>query len=65
MQWFVLGIIVMSGLLGASMTGSNLLYEMQTGSHERMLVTPLSRSSLLIGRALKERSLCCGISTQT
>ena len=28
--------------------------EIQSGSHERMLVTPLSRPSLLIGRALKE-----------
>jgi ABC-2 type transport system permease protein len=28
--------------------------EMQTGSHERTLVAPISRSSLLIGRALKE-----------
>lgn len=54
LQWFVPGIVVMSCLFGTSMTGSNLLYEMQTGSHERMLVTPLRRSSLLIGRALKE-----------
>ena len=54
LQWFVPGIVVMSCLFGASMTGSNLLIEMQTGSHERMLVTPLSRSSLLLGRALKE-----------
>ncbi|WP_430783067.1 ABC transporter permease [Actinoplanes sp. G11-F43] len=54
LQWFVPGIIVMSCLFGASMTGSNLLFEMQTGSHERMLVTPLSRPALLIGRALKE-----------
>lgn len=54
LQWFVPGIIVMSCLFGTSMTGSNLLYEMQTGSHERMLVTPLARSALLIGRALKE-----------
>lgn len=53
-QWFVPGILVMLGLFGTSMTGSNLLYEMQTGSHERLLVTPLSRSALLIGRALKE-----------
>ena len=36
------------------MTGSNLQLEMQTGSHERMLVAPLGRSSLLVGRALKE-----------
>lgn len=54
LQWFVPGIVVMSCLFGTSMTGSNLLYELQTGSHERMLVTPLHRSSLLIGRALKE-----------
>lgn len=54
LQWFVPGIIVMVSLFGVGATGSNLLYEMQTGSHERLLVTPLSRSSLLIGRALKE-----------
>jgi len=54
LQWFVPGIVVMSCLFGASMTGSNLLLEMQTGSHERSLVSPLSRSSLLLGRALKE-----------
>lgn len=54
LQWFVPGIVVMSCLFGTSMTGSNLLYEMQTGSHERMLVTPLRRPALLIGRALKE-----------
>ena len=54
LQWFVPGIIVMSCLFGTSMTGSNLLFEIQTGSHERMLVTPLRRPALMIGRALKE-----------
>jgi ABC-2 type transport system permease protein len=54
LQWFVPGIVVMSCLFGASMTGSNLLFEIQTGSHERMLVTPLRRPALLVGRALKE-----------
>lgn len=53
-QWFVPGILVMTGLFGTSMAGSNLLYEMQTGSHERLLVTPLTRSALLVGRAFKE-----------
>jgi len=53
-QWFVPSILVMTTLFGTSATGSNLLMEFQTGAHERMLVTPLSRSSLLIGRALKE-----------
>ena len=44
----------MIALFGSGATGSNLLYEMQTGSHERTLVAPIARSSLLIGRALKE-----------
>lgn len=54
LQWFVPGIIVMSTLFACSMTGSNLQLEMQTGAHERMLVAPLSRPSLLTGRACKE-----------
>ena len=54
LAWFVPGILVMIALFGTSATGSNLLYEMQTGSHERTLVAPIARSALLIGRALKE-----------
>lgn len=54
LQWFVPGIVAMSCLMGASMVGSNLLLEMQTGSHERLLVAPVRRSALLVGRALKE-----------
>jgi ABC-2 type transport system permease protein len=54
LEWFVPGVLVMLALFGTSTTGANLIQEMQTGSHERQLVTPLSRSSLLLGRALKE-----------
>jgi ABC-2 type transport system permease protein len=54
LQWFVPGIVAMTALMGASFTGANLTQEIVTGSHERLLVSPLSRSSLLIGRALKE-----------
>jgi len=54
LQWFVPGIIAMTALMGASMTGSNLSQEIMTGSHERLLVSPLTRSSLLVGRSLKE-----------
>ncbi len=54
LQWFVPGIISMTVLMGASFTGANLTNEIMTGSHERLLVSPLSRSSLLVGRALKE-----------
>lgn len=54
LQWFVPGIIVMSALFGSSTSGSYLQADMKTGSHERILVTPLGRSSLLVGRALRE-----------
>ncbi len=54
LQWFVPGIVAMTALMGASFTGANLTTEIQTGSHERLLVSPLSRSALLVGRALKE-----------
>lgn len=54
-QWFVPGILVMLALSTTTASaGYNLLLEMQTGSHERLLVTPLSRAALLIGRTLKE-----------
>ncbi len=54
LQWFVPGMVAMACLTAATMTGANLMLEMQTGSHERLLVSPLSRSALLLGRALKE-----------
>ena len=54
LQWFVPGIIAMTALMGASFTGASLMQEIMTGSHERLLVSPLNRSSLLVGRALKE-----------
>jgi ABC-2 type transport system permease protein len=54
LQWFVPGVLVMIGVFGTANVGWSLLTEMQTGSHERMLVSPLRRSSLIIGRALKE-----------
>lgn len=53
-RWFVPGLILMSCLFGTSATGANLLFEIQTGSHERMLVSPLRRPALIVGRALKE-----------
>lgn len=54
-QWFVPGILIMLALFGTTAgSGYGLLLEMQTGSHERLMVTPLSRASLLIGRTLKD-----------
>jgi ABC-2 type transport system permease protein len=54
LQWFLPGVVVMITMFGTSMTGSNLQFEIITGAFERILATPLSRSALMIGRALKE-----------
>jgi ABC-2 type transport system permease protein len=54
LQWFLPGVIVMICLFGTSTTGSNLLFEITMGSYERVLASPLHRSSILIGKALKE-----------
>ena len=54
LQWFVPGVLVMIALFGTSATGSNLQMEMMSGSHERVLVTPLARSAVMVGKALKE-----------
>ncbi|MFC0113405.1 ABC transporter permease [Kibdelosporangium aridum] len=53
-QWFVPGILVMMCLFGPMGAGHSLLIELTGGSLERMLVTPLSRTAMLIGRTMKE-----------
>ncbi|HEY5821381.1 MAG TPA: ABC transporter permease [Propionibacteriaceae bacterium] len=54
LQWFLPGVIVMICLFGTSATGSNLLFEITLGSYERVLASPVRRSAILVGRALKE-----------
>jgi ABC-2 type transport system permease protein len=54
LQWFVPGIVAMTALMSASFTGANLTAEIQSGSHERLLVSPLRRSALLVGKAMRE-----------
>lgn len=54
LQWFLPGVVVMICVFGTGMTGSNLLFEIQTGAYERILAAPLSRSSIIVGRSLKE-----------
>ena len=54
LQWFLPGVLVMIAIFGTGMVGGNLLYELMTGAYERILATPLYRSSILTGRALKE-----------
>lgn len=54
LQWFVPGIVAMTALMSASFTGANLSEEIISGSFERLLVSPVRRSALMIGKALRE-----------
>lgn len=56
-QWFVPGILVMMCLTGPLSSGYNLLVELIGGSMERLMVTPVNRTALLVGRALKEMAI--------
>ncbi|MCD9145631.1 ABC transporter permease [Streptomyces albireticuli] len=53
-QWFVPGTLVLLALSATAGAGASLLNEMPSGAFERMLVTPLNRASMIVGRALKE-----------
>ncbi|MFH9618228.1 ABC transporter permease [Streptomyces pratensis] len=53
-QWFVPGILVMMCLMGPLSAGHGMLSEMTGGQMERFLVTPVSRTSLILGRAAKD-----------
>ncbi|WP_433436904.1 ABC transporter permease [Nonomuraea sp. CA-141351] len=52
-QWFVPGILVMMCLTGPMGAGYTLLVELIGGSMERLLVTPLNRTAMLVGRTMK------------
>jgi len=56
-QWFVPGTLIMMGLSGTISAGYMLMTEMSGGSLDRMLVTPISRSAMLVGRTGKEALL--------
>jgi ABC-2 type transport system permease protein len=51
---FVPGLLVQLGIFGASGVGFNLIAELREGVIERLRVTPVSRLSLLLGRALRD-----------
>ncbi|HEY8676219.1 MAG TPA: ABC transporter permease [Candidatus Dormibacteraeota bacterium] len=51
---FIPGLLVQLGLFGASGVGFGLISELRMGVIERFRVTPISRISLLLGRALRD-----------
>src|ERR1700724_4746224 len=51
---FVPGLLVQLGMFGAAGVGFSLIAELRMGVIERLRVTPVSRGSLLLGRALRD-----------
>jgi len=53
-QWFVPGVMVQMALFGTSYAGFGLIPEIRSGALERLRVTPVSRTALLLGRVLRD-----------
>jgi ABC-2 type transport system permease protein len=51
---FVPGLLVMTALYGSAFVGFGLCDEMREGVVERMIVTPMSRVAMLVGRSLRD-----------
>ena len=53
-ETFIPGLLVMLALFGSAFVGFTLIDELRTGVIERFLVTPVARSSILLGRVLRD-----------
>lgn len=51
---FVPGLVIQLGLFGAAFVGFSLIAELRLGVVERLRVTPVSRLSMLLGRAFRD-----------
>ena len=56
-DWFVPGMLVMVAVFGAAFVGFGLIAELRYGVIERMRVTPMSRTAMLLGRSLRDAVL--------
>ena len=53
-NWFVPGLLVQVALFGSAFVGFGLIAELRSGVVERMRVTPMSRTAMLLGRSLRD-----------
>lgn len=53
-NWFVPGLLVQTALFGSAFVGFGLIAELRSGVIERMRVTPMSRTAMLLGRSLRD-----------
>src|SRR3569623_1150164 len=52
MDFFVPGVLIMTVLFGSSWSGVSLLREIQSGTVDKMLVSPVSRVAIVLSRVL-------------
>jgi ABC-2 type transport system permease protein len=53
-NWFLPGILIQVALFGTAFGGFGLIAELRYGVVERMRVTPMSRTAMLLGRSLRD-----------
>lgn len=53
-NWFVPGLLIQVALFGTAFGGFGLIAELRYGVIERMRVTPMSRTAMLLGRSLRD-----------
>src|SRR4029079_3347127 len=53
-NWFVPALLVHVTLFGSAFVGFGLIAELRYGVVERMRVTPMSRTAMLLGRSLRD-----------
>lgn len=53
-NWFVPGLLIMTGFFAAAFAGFGLVAELRYGVVERMRVTPMSHFAMLAGRSLRD-----------
>jgi ABC-2 type transport system permease protein len=53
-NWFVPGLLIQIAMFGSAFVGFGLIAELRSGVIERMRVTPMSRTAMLLGRSLRD-----------
>ena len=53
-NWFVPGLLIQIAIFGTAFGGFGLIAELRDGVIERMRVTPMSRTAMLLGRSLRD-----------
>ncbi len=56
-NWFVPGLIIQIAMFATAFSGFGLIAELRSGVIERMRVTPMSRTAMLLGRSLRDTTI--------